>query len=100
MTLKYAIAKELRMGMSLSKKLWTENCRYYLRVPKKHIKKSIAREITASALYKISPWDDKGIRHSQLEYADVKPIIELKDSSRIKTTWEDISTFSPNTKRN
>lgn len=35
------------------------------------------------------PWSNRGKRHAQLEDSDIKPIVELKESSSTRPAWQD-----------
>ncbi|GBN52165.1 hypothetical protein AVEN_106182-1 [Araneus ventricosus] len=45
------------------------------------------------------PWSDKDVREAQMKDPDIKPIIEFMESSNTRPIWQDISSFSPGTKR-
>ena len=55
----------------------------------------MARQGMASLTSKSDPWSDDGLRETQKEDPDVKAIPEFKESSSVRPTWLDISTYSP-----
>lgn len=57
-----------------------------------------ARQIKALTLSKAETWSDEEILYAQLENSDIKPIIELNESSSTRPKWQNISHFSANTK--
>ncbi|KFM56688.1 Retrovirus-related Pol polyprotein from transposon 412, partial [Stegodyphus mimosarum] len=102
----YDITIRHRKGQShgnadaLSRRPCPENCRYCSRVEAKYqLVNPVARQITASTLADPDPWTDKEIRKDQLQDRDIKPIIELMETSNRKPTWQDISSYSPTTKQ-
>ncbi|GBL89108.1 hypothetical protein AVEN_255242-1 [Araneus ventricosus] len=59
----------------------------------------IVRQIKDPVPPQTDPWSDKEFRESQMKEPDIKPIIEFMESSSTRPIWQDISSFSPRTKR-
>ncbi|GFX05136.1 retrovirus-related Pol polyprotein from transposon 412 [Trichonephila clavipes] len=59
----------------------------------------VVRQVTTPSTSALDPWNDESIRKDQLADPEIKPIIELKESSDEKPSWQDIAPFHPTTKR-
>ncbi|GFY08216.1 hypothetical protein TNCV_1356271 [Trichonephila clavipes] len=57
------------------------------------------RQVTTPSTSALDPWSDESVRKDQLAYPEIKPIIEFKESSDEKPSWQDIAPFHPTTKR-
>ena len=58
----------------------------------------MVRQIIASLSLKPHPWSDGGIKEAQKEDLGIKPILEFKESSSVRPSWQDISTYSSTAK--
>ncbi|GFS61525.1 uncharacterized protein TNCV_4312301 [Trichonephila clavipes] len=71
-----------------------------LRVEKKFcVIHPVVRQVTTSSTSELDPWSDDGVCKEQLVDPEIKPIIEFKESSDKKPSWQDIASFPPTTKR-
>ncbi|GFW46349.1 uncharacterized protein TNCV_4810371 [Trichonephila clavipes] len=59
----------------------------------------IVRQVTTPSTSALNPWSDESVRKDQLADPEIKPIIEFKESSDEKPSWQDIAPFHPTTKR-
>ncbi|GFU77781.1 retrovirus-related Pol polyprotein from transposon 412 [Trichonephila clavipes] len=59
----------------------------------------IVRQVTTPSTSALDPWSDESVRKDQLADPEIKPIIEFKESSDEKPSWQDIAPFHPTTKR-
>ncbi|GFY11555.1 retrovirus-related Pol polyprotein from transposon 412 [Trichonephila clavipes] len=59
----------------------------------------IVRQVTTSSISALDPWRDKSVRKDQLVDPEIKPIVEFKELSYEKPSWQDIASFRPTTKR-
>lgn len=85
---------------ALSRRPCSNGCRYCTAAEKKYDKIGpVIRQIKDSVPAQIDPWGDKEVRESQLTDPDIKPILELIESSSTRPSWQDISSYSPDTKR-
>ncbi|GFU21649.1 hypothetical protein TNCV_2423371 [Trichonephila clavipes] len=85
---------------ALSRIPYPESCKYCSRIEKKFgVKDPIVRQVTASSTSALDPWSDESVRKKQLADPEIKPIIEFKESSDKKLSWQDIASFHPTTKR-
>ncbi|GFU29445.1 hypothetical protein TNCV_418801 [Trichonephila clavipes] len=85
---------------ALSRRPCPESFKYCSRIEKKFcVKDQIVRQITAQSTSALDPWSDESIRKDQLADPEIKPIIEFKESSDEKPSWQDIASFHPTTKR-
>lgn len=85
---------------ALSRKPCLEGCRYCATAEEKYQNaRPIVRQIKDSTPLQPDLWSDKEVRQSQMNDPDLKPIIEFLESSGSRPTWQDISSFSPGTKR-
>ncbi|GFU35995.1 gag-pol [Trichonephila clavipes] len=83
-----------------SRKNCPENSKYCSRVGKKFGGiDPIVRQVTTPSTSALDPWTDKSVRKDQLADPEIKPIIEFKESSDEKPSWQDITPFHPITKR-
>ncbi|GFV50399.1 retrovirus-related Pol polyprotein from transposon 412 [Trichonephila clavipes] len=70
-----------------------------LRVEKKFgVIDPVVRQVTTPSTSALDPWSDESIRKDQLADPEIKPIIEFKESSDEKPSWQDIAPFHPTTK--
>ncbi|GFT80080.1 retroviral-like aspartic protease 1 [Nephila pilipes] len=76
-----------------------ESCRYCSRVEEKYqlINPSV-HQVTVSPTLKPDPWSDEELREAQKEDPDINPVLELRESSNRRPSWQDISIYSPTTK--
>ncbi|PRD19999.1 UNVERIFIED_CONTAM: gag-pol [Trichonephila clavipes] len=82
-----------------SRKNCPENSKYCSRVGKKFGGiDPIVRQVTTPSTSALDPWSDKSVRKDQLADPEIKPIIEFKESSDEKPSWQDITPFHPITK--
>ncbi|GFX69652.1 retrovirus-related Pol polyprotein from transposon opus [Trichonephila clavipes] len=85
---------------ALSKRPYSESCKHCSRIEKKFDGKDpIVRQVTALLTSALDPWSDESIRKDQLADPEIKPIIEFKESSDEKPSWQDIASLYPTTKR-
>ncbi|GFT35266.1 retrovirus-related Pol polyprotein from transposon 412 [Trichonephila clavipes] len=71
-----------------------------LRVEKKFgVIDPVVRQVTTPSTSALDPWSDESVRKDQLAGPEIKPIIEFKESSDEKPSWQDIAPFHPTTKR-
>ncbi|GFX07204.1 retrovirus-related Pol polyprotein from transposon 412 [Trichonephila clavipes] len=59
----------------------------------------VVRQVTTPSTSALDPWSDESVRKDQLADPEIKPIIEFKESSDEKPSWQDIAPFHPTTKR-
>ncbi|GFV93578.1 uncharacterized protein TNCV_1988901 [Trichonephila clavipes] len=79
---------------------WPENSKYCLRTKKKFgVIDPIVCQVTTPSTSESDPWSDESVRKDQLAYPEIKPIIEFKELSEKKPSWQDIVSFHPTTKR-
>ncbi|GFW97289.1 retrovirus-related Pol polyprotein from transposon 412 [Trichonephila clavipes] len=57
------------------------------------------RQVTTPSTSALDPWSDESVRKDQLADSEIKPIIEFKDSSDKKPSWQNIAPLHPTTKR-
>ncbi|GFX92661.1 uncharacterized protein TNCV_4087661 [Trichonephila clavipes] len=55
-------------------------------------------QITTPSTSALDPWRDESVRKDQLADPEIKPIIEFKESSDEKPSWQDIAPFHPTKK--
>ncbi|GFY32809.1 retrovirus-related Pol polyprotein from transposon opus [Trichonephila clavipes] len=85
---------------ALSRRPCPENCKYCSRIEKKFgIRDAIVCQVTAPPTSALDPWSDESIRKDQLADPEIKPMIEFKESSDEKPSWQDIAPFHPTKKR-
>ncbi|GFW76233.1 retrovirus-related Pol polyprotein from transposon 412 [Trichonephila clavipes] len=82
---------------ALSRRPCPENCRHCSRVETKY--DYAIRQITTSTATPPDPWSDEKVREDQMADPDIKPLIEVMESSSNKPSWQDISAYSPTTKQ-
>ncbi|GFU14598.1 retrovirus-related Pol polyprotein from transposon 412 [Trichonephila clavipes] len=58
----------------------------------------IVRQVTTPSKSALDPWSDDSVRKEQLADPDIKLIIEFKESSDEKPSWQDIAPLHPTTK--
>ncbi|GFW36965.1 integrase_H2C2 domain-containing protein [Trichonephila clavipes] len=76
-----------------------ENNKCYSRVKKQFgIIDQVVRQVTTPLTWELDTWNDESIRKDQLADPEIKPIIELKESSDEKPSWQDIAPLHPITK--
>ncbi|GFT22001.1 retrovirus-related Pol polyprotein from transposon 17.6 [Trichonephila clavipes] len=84
----------------LSRRPCPESCKYSSRIEKKcGIIGPIVRQVTTPSTSALDPWGDESVRKDQLADPEIKLIIEFKESSDEKPSWQDIAPFHPTTKR-
>ncbi|GFU62527.1 retrovirus-related Pol polyprotein from transposon 17.6 [Trichonephila clavipes] len=77
-----------------------ESCKYCSRIEKKFgVIGPIVRQVTTPSTSAYDPWSDESVRKDQLADSKIKPIIEFKESSDEKRSWQEIAPFHPTTKR-
>ncbi|GFX96440.1 retrovirus-related Pol polyprotein from transposon 412 [Trichonephila clavipes] len=59
----------------------------------------MVHKVTTPSTSSLDPWSDESVRKDQLADPEIKPIIEFKESSGEKPSWQDIAPFYPTTKR-
>ncbi|KAF8771831.1 Retrovirus-related Pol polyprotein like [Argiope bruennichi] len=59
----------------------------------------VVRQVTTPSTSESDPWSDESVREDQLTDPEIKPIIEFKESTGGKPSWQDIAPFHPKTKR-
>ncbi|GFU66149.1 retrovirus-related Pol polyprotein from transposon 412 [Trichonephila clavipes] len=81
---------------ALSRRPCPESCKYCSRIEKKfgEIDPIVCQVTTA-----LAPCSDGSVRKDQLADPEIKPILEFKESSDEKSSWQDIAPFHPTTKR-
>ncbi|GFU52672.1 retrovirus-related Pol polyprotein from transposon 412 [Trichonephila clavipes] len=85
---------------ALSRRLSPESCKYCSRIKKKFcVIDPIVNQITTASTSALDPWSDESVRKDQLTDSEIKPIIEFKESSDEKPSWQDIVPFHTTTKR-
>ncbi|GFW90371.1 retrovirus-related Pol polyprotein from transposon 412 [Trichonephila clavipes] len=76
-----------------------ESCKYCSRIEKKFgVIGPIVRQVTTPSTSALDPWSDESIQKDQLADPEIKTIIEFKESSDEKPSWQDIAPFHPTTK--
>ncbi|GFY21664.1 integrase_H2C2 domain-containing protein [Trichonephila clavipes] len=71
-----------------------------LRVEKKFgVIDPVVRQVTTPSTSALDPWSDESVQKDQLADPEIKPIMEFKESSDEKPSWQDIAPFHPTTKR-
>ncbi|GFX40081.1 hypothetical protein TNCV_4317171 [Trichonephila clavipes] len=85
---------------ALSRRPCPESCKYCSRIEKKFgVIGPIVRQVTTPSTSTLDPWSDEMVRKDQLADAEIKPIIQFKESSDEKPSWQDIAPFHPTSKR-
>ncbi|GFU87048.1 uncharacterized protein TNCV_1586361 [Trichonephila clavipes] len=70
-----------------------------LRVEKKFgVIDPVVHQVTTPSTSALDPWSDESVRNDQLADPEIKPIIEFKESSDEKPSWQYIAPFPPTTK--
>ncbi|GFT24592.1 retrovirus-related Pol polyprotein from transposon 412 [Trichonephila clavipes] len=78
----------------------SKNLSSSLRVEKKFgVIGLVVRQVTTPSTSALDPWSDESVRKDQLADPEIKPIMEFKESSDEKPSWQDIASFHPTTKR-
>ncbi|GFY31405.1 integrase_H2C2 domain-containing protein [Trichonephila clavipes] len=78
----------------------SKNLSNSLRVEKKFgVIDPVVRQVTTPSTSALEPWSDESVRKDQLADPEIKPIMEFKESSDEKPSWQDIAPFHPTTKR-
>ncbi|GFX59834.1 retrovirus-related Pol polyprotein from transposon 412 [Trichonephila clavipes] len=76
-----------------------EKCKYCSRIEKKFgVIDPIVHQITTPSTSALDPWSDESVRKDQMADPEIKPIIEFKESSDEKPSWQDIFPFHVTTK--
>ncbi|GFX60242.1 retrovirus-related Pol polyprotein from transposon 412 [Trichonephila clavipes] len=84
---------------ALSRRPCPESCKYCSRIEKKFsVIDPIVRQVTTPSTSKLDPLNDESVRKDQVTDPEVKPIIESKQSSDEKPSWQDITPFYLSTK--
>ncbi|GFX27884.1 hypothetical protein TNCV_3083071 [Trichonephila clavipes] len=84
---------------ALSRRPCPESCKYCSRIEKNFgVIVPIVRQVTTPSTLALDPWSDESVRKDQLAVPEIKPIIEFKESSDEKPSWQDIAPFHPTTK--
>ncbi|GFX58440.1 uncharacterized protein TNCV_320221 [Trichonephila clavipes] len=60
---------------------------------------SVVHQVTTPSTSELDPWSGDCAREKHLTDPKIKPIIEFKESSNEKPSWQDIELFHPTTKR-
>ncbi|GFU37115.1 uncharacterized protein TNCV_1555031 [Trichonephila clavipes] len=77
-----------------------KNLSISLRVEKKFgVIDPLVRQFTTPSTLQLDPWSDDNVRKEQHIDPEIKPIIEFKESSDEKPSWQNIDPFHPTTKR-
>ncbi|GFV74732.1 hypothetical protein TNCV_1039701 [Trichonephila clavipes] len=85
---------------ALSRRSCPESCKYCSRIEKNFgVIVPILRQVTTPSTSALDPWSDESVRKDQLADPEIKPIIEFKESSDEKPSWQDITPFHLTTKR-
>ncbi|GFX49145.1 retrovirus-related Pol polyprotein from transposon 412 [Trichonephila clavipes] len=85
---------------ALSRRPCPESCKYCSRIEKKFdVIGPIVRQVTMPSTSTLDTWSDESVRKDQLADPEIKPIIEFKELSDEKPSWQDIAHFDPTTKR-
>ncbi|KAF8786035.1 Retrovirus-related Pol polyprotein like [Argiope bruennichi] len=85
---------------ALSRRPCSENCKYFSRVEKKFgMVDPVVRQVTTPSTSESDPWSDESVRKDQLADPEIKPIIEFKESTGGKYSWQNIAPFYSTTKR-
>ncbi|GFV64241.1 retrovirus-related Pol polyprotein from transposon opus [Trichonephila clavipes] len=85
---------------ALSRRPCPESCKYCSRIEKKFGGKDPrARQVTVPSTLALDPWSDESVRKDQMADSEIKPIIEFKESSDEKPSWQGITSFHPTSKR-
>ncbi|GFV61212.1 retrovirus-related Pol polyprotein from transposon 17.6 [Trichonephila clavipes] len=85
---------------ALSRRPCPESCKYCSRIEKKFgVRNPIVHQVTAPSTSALDPWSDESVRKDQLADPEIKPIIEFKESSDEKPSWQDIAPFHLTMKR-
>ncbi|GFU47757.1 retrovirus-related Pol polyprotein from transposon 412 [Trichonephila clavipes] len=78
----------------------SKNLSNSLRVEKKFgVIDPIVHQVTTPSTSALDPWSDESVRKDQLADNEIKLIIEFRESSDEKSSWQDIAYFHPTTKR-
>ncbi|GFX37799.1 integrase_H2C2 domain-containing protein [Trichonephila clavipes] len=82
---------------AFSRRPCPESCKYCSRIEKKFgVIDPIVRQVTTPSTSALDPWSDESVRKDQLADPEIKPIMEFKESSDEKPSWE--APFHPTTK--
>lgn len=85
---------------ALSRRPCPENCNNCSRAEKNYSNEVVIQEVTnGNAIVDSDSWNDRDIRKAQLDDPHIRPILEMMESTDGKPTWQEISPFSPSTKR-
>ncbi|GFT44819.1 retrovirus-related Pol polyprotein from transposon opus [Trichonephila clavipes] len=85
---------------TLSKRPCPESCKYCSSIEKNFgVIGPIVRQVTTPSTSALDPWSKESVRKDQLADPEIKPIIEFKESSDEKPSWQDIAPFHPTKKR-
>ncbi|GFV73827.1 retrovirus-related Pol polyprotein from transposon 412 [Trichonephila clavipes] len=85
---------------ALSRRPCLDSCKHCSRIEKKFgVIDQTVRQVTTPSTSALGPWTYESIRKDQLADPEIKPILEFKESSDEKPSWQDIGPFHPTTKR-
>ncbi|GFW54026.1 retrovirus-related Pol polyprotein from transposon 412 [Trichonephila clavipes] len=85
---------------ALSRRPCLDSCKHCSRIEKKFgVIDQTVRQVTTPSTSALDPWTDENVRKDQLADPEIKPILEFKELSDEKTSWQDITPFHPTTKR-
>ncbi|GFV68415.1 retrovirus-related Pol polyprotein from transposon 412 [Trichonephila clavipes] len=77
-----------------------DSCKHCSRIEKKFgVIDQTVHQVTTPSTSALDPWTDESIQKDQLADPEIKPILEFKESSDEKPSWQDIAPFHPTTKR-
>ncbi|GFX79068.1 retrovirus-related Pol polyprotein from transposon 17.6 [Trichonephila clavipes] len=84
---------------AFSRRLCPESFKYCSRIEKKFgVIGPIVPQVTTPSKSALDPWSKESVRKDQLAHPEIKPIIEFKESSDEKPSWQHIAPFHPTTK--
>ncbi|GFU59986.1 uncharacterized protein TNCV_3237721 [Trichonephila clavipes] len=76
----------------------SKNLSNSLRVEKKFgVIDPVVHQVTTPSTSALDQWSDESVRKDQLADPEIKPIMEFKESSHEKPSWQDIASFHPTT---
>ncbi|GFT67840.1 retrovirus-related Pol polyprotein from transposon 17.6 [Trichonephila clavipes] len=85
---------------ALSRRPCPESCKYCFRVEEKFgVIDPVVRQVTTASTLESNLLNDESVRKDQRADPEIKPIIEFKESSDEKSSWQDITPFHLTTKR-
>ncbi|GFX73302.1 retrovirus-related Pol polyprotein from transposon opus [Trichonephila clavipes] len=84
---------------ALSRRPCPESCKYCTRIEKKFGVIGPIAQVTTPSTSALEPWSYESVQKDQLAVSEIKPIVEFKESSDEKPSWQNIAPFHPTTKR-